>query len=585
MVPSRDEEADAHQSDGTRHHQSEPEEISSACYSTGMVVQVPKDGWYALCFGFDGAAAAAENNQASSLQQKKASSAGTTTKSKAGGSSSPAAGSYSLTIRQQQDLAPSAESDDESIVSINLPLQNKPGGQFLQNLNVGKLMYLTRGAKLTVSPVVSSAAITPSPAEEGEQQQVGAERSPHQWCVLHHHSPAEGDGNTAGAKVESPHQKEPPTPALGTLSDHKKSVVCRHCVRSFPSVRAVENHIEVVHDRASCHKRKRGDTNNSDSDNDDDSSVWTRPLHVVYQDAYMAVIDKPQGMAVQGAKPSLLRSDLLLALALSAPPSKGKPGETVDPSSGSNHSLLNPGDAALSKPRPAHRLDAATGGLLVLAKTKQSESALKQSFARRECHKRYRALVVGKVADLRLSSTSENEDGDNGNTKVSTIISEKDGQLLGVVDVPIGGKESRTLFRPVRHVRSAKEGEEEWLTLLDLWPVTGRRHQLRRHMKEIGHHIVGDTRYCGKSQNSRRDDDDDDEESSSSAKADSKLPTNGSRSRLCLWAMEITLPHPHSGEQRTFSLSKDPEWLEQVIRLEAEAWKERQTGMKGNSNA
>ena len=168
MVPSRDDAADVHRNGGTPlHHPKEPEE-SSAC-STGMVVQIPVDGWYAICFGFDGAAAA-ENNKASSLQQKKASSAGTT-KSKAGGSSSPAAVSCSLTIRQQQDSAPSAASDNESIVSINLPLQTKPGGQFLQNLNVGKLMYLTKGAKLTVSPGVSSAEITPSPAEEGKQQQ------------------------------------------------------------------------------------------------------------------------------------------------------------------------------------------------------------------------------------------------------------------------------------------------------------------------------------------------------------------------------------------------------------------------------
>ena len=82
-------------------------------------------------------------------------------------------------------------------------------------------------------------------------------------------------------------------------------------------------------------------------------------------------------------------------------------------------------------------------------------------------------------------------------------------------------------------------------------------------MKEIGHAIVGDRRYGGKSSQAAGE------------------TNNGTRSRLCLWSVEITLPHPKTGVQKTFTLSKDPEWLDHVIQLEEEAWKERQSGFDG----
>lgn len=161
-------------------------------------------------------------------------------------------------------------------------------------------------------------------------------------------------------------------------------------------------------------------------------------LEVVYQDQYIAIINKPAGMAVNGNRFKTLQNALPFNLEKSV---------EVD---------------ALKSPMPVHRLDASTSGLVIAAKCRRAQVELGRLFETREVRKHYRAVVQGMV--------------------------ESAGRITSSVD----GREAETEFIPVRSVRSLKN---EFLTLVDLYPHTGRMHQLRRHMAESGHPVAGDTLY------------------------------------------------------------------------------------------
>ena len=121
-------------------------------------------------------------------------------------------------------------------------------------------------------------------------------------------------------------------------------------------------------------------------------------------------------------------------------------------------------EGALSRPRPVHRLDELTGGLLVCAKTRMAMTALSAAFEKREVRKRYRAVLRGRVESKK-----------------------------GVVDVPLGGLEALTEYSVVREYESEEYGGI--LTLLDFFPNTGRTPQLRRPAQALFAPLLGDLKY------------------------------------------------------------------------------------------
>lgn len=126
-----------------------------------------------------------------------------------------------------------------------------------------------------------------------------------------------------------------------------------------------------------------------------------------------------------------------------------------------------------------HRLDKETSGLLLVAKTKEVFEDLQRQFKERLVHKTYTALVHGKVED------------DEG------VINETVGRLPWRRDrfgVMAGGRDALTKYKKIGQY---KNGELEY-TLLELNPETGRTHQIRIHLKHIGHPIVGDEFYAGR---------------------------------------------------------------------------------------
>ena len=127
-----------------------------------------------------------------------------------------------------------------------------------------------------------------------------------------------------------------------------------------------------------------------------------------------------------------------------------------------------------------HRLDQATSGLLLMARSAAVQRALSSAFAERRVHKRYEALVHGRP--------SAATDADGWAEIDRPLIVDWPNRPRSKVD-HASGKPSRTRWRLLAHDATTDTAR------LALEPVTGRSHQLRVHLLAIGHPIVGDALY------------------------------------------------------------------------------------------
>ena len=132
--------------------------------------------------------------------------------------------------------------------------------------------------------------------------------------------------------------------------------------------------------------------------------------------------------------------------------------------------------AAFADALVVHRLDMATSGLMLFARGVPAQRRLSQAFAQREVHKRYVAVVRGRLAATR------------GEIDLP-LIADWPNRPRQKVD-PQCGKPSLTRYRVVDY------DADRNTTRLELEPVTGRAHQLRVHLLAIGHPIVGDALYA-----------------------------------------------------------------------------------------
>ena len=130
-----------------------------------------------------------------------------------------------------------------------------------------------------------------------------------------------------------------------------------------------------------------------------------------------------------------------------------------------------------------HRLDKDTSGVLLFAKTKEGEKRGKALFSQREIQKLYLAVVEGSIVKVP--------------EKVDNFLEKKqsyEGQTLY--------KSGSSGQRAITHFHVWKKGEEASVLLCQ--PVTGRTHQIRVHLKELGYPIVGDYHYGKRSQKASR---------------------------------------------------------------------------------
>ena len=177
-------------------------------------------------------------------------------------------------------------------------------------------------------------------------------------------------------------------------------------------------------------------------------------LDIVYEDDVLVVLNKPAGMVVHPA--AGIDSGTLVNALLARYPD-----------------LVTVGDA--QRPGIVHRLDKATSGLLVIAKTAQAHQHLSYQFKEHQVKKEYLALVCGIPAK------------DAGAIIAPIGRSSRDRKKMAVTSVR--GREATTNFT----VLEPYDG----FALLSVVPETGRTHQIRVHLTYIGHPIVGDETYGG----------------------------------------------------------------------------------------
>ena len=128
--------------------------------------------------------------------------------------------------------------------------------------------------------------------------------------------------------------------------------------------------------------------------------------------------------------------------------------------------------------RIVHRLDRDTSGVMIMANDKESHRELSRQFQDREVEKRYEAIVFGLVK------------GDTGTIDLP-IRKDMENPPKQCVDHE-QGKPSLTNWKVLERLQDC--------TRLELYPKTGRSHQLRLHLREIGHPILGDDLYASPSQ-------------------------------------------------------------------------------------
>jgi 23S rRNA pseudouridine1911/1915/1917 synthase len=211
------------------------------------------------------------------------------------------------------------------------------------------------------------------------------------------------------------------------------------------------------------------------------------PLDVLYEDEYLIVLNKQPDIIVHPAR-SHLKGTMLSALAFHFQRGTGLPP-------GEERPKLSTVGAEFARPGVVHRLDRHTSGCIVFAKQDEAHWKLGHQFEHRQVDKRYLAVVHGRlepdidIVELPIGPHPSREKG----------YREK-----YVVRHDELGKPAVTIFRARERyvVPNTKRPDgtigDEHYTLVELELKTGRTHQIRVHMSELGHPIVGDDMYGGK---------------------------------------------------------------------------------------
>ena len=144
----------------------------------------------------------------------------------------------------------------------------------------------------------------------------------------------------------------------------------------------------------------------------------------------------------------------------------------------------------LRQPEVAHRLDAETGGLVLCGKTTAGIQGKASHFANEVCENLWRTVLSMRSCGAGLSRAF----AARSIVKRYRALVRGNLQGCGRITLPISGAPSSTEYRSVAVEASSKCMH---VTVVDLWPLTGRTHQLRKHMAYLGHPILGDRKYWG----------------------------------------------------------------------------------------
>ncbi len=237
------------------------------------------------------------------------------------------------------------------------------------------------------------------------------------------------------------------------------------------------------------------------------------PLDIVYEDEFLAVINKPAGMVVHpgaGVQSGTLANAIAFHFAESFAEQNRQDPDSI-------------------RIGIVHRLDKDTSGLIVVAKTDEIHEALSEQFRERQVYKSYIALVHGSPE-----------------------------QKIGKVEAPIGrNKHNRLRMKVATHGRSALSlwkvrKRFDKFTLLDIEIKTGRTHQIRDHMGFIKNPVIGDEIYNEGRDNTIMD--------HTVRNAIASMP------RFFLHAEQLSFTHPKTQKRMEFTQPLPPE-LEDFLSL------------------
>jgi tRNA pseudouridine32 synthase/23S rRNA pseudouridine746 synthase/23S rRNA pseudouridine1911/1915/1917 synthase len=214
-------------------------------------------------------------------------------------------------------------------------------------------------------------------------------------------------------------------------------------------------------------------------------------LSLLYEDQDVIVIDKPVGLLTMGTERDKSRTAQAIL-----------------------NDYVRKGNArSRNRVYIVHRLDRDTSGILIFAKSEQAKQYLQADWTNTE--KRYLAIVYG-----RLTPTEGT---------ISSYLVENSALTVYSTSDASKGKPSRTAYRTLK--------EAKGLSLLEVDLLTGRKHQIRVHLSEKGHSVVGDKKY---------------------GKKGDRFPS------LALHAQSIAFTHPVTGQRLSFE-TEVPEYFTRLI--------------------
>lgn len=242
---------------------------------------------------------------------------------------------------------------------------------------------------------------------------------------------------------------------------------------------------------------------------------------VIYEDDDILVINKPAGLTVHPDGKN--EFDTLSEMILQERPEMKFVGEPLTVDSGE----------IIMRPGIVHRLDRDTSGVMVLAKNQESYTVLKNQFKNHEIKKHYIAFVFGSFRHTR------------GKVEEPIGRSNQDIRKWAAGVHARGEKrESLTLYTVNGDGKVVgPDGQNYSISLVDVYPQTGRTHQIRVHMQYIQHPIIGDMLYAP------------------------YIPEMLGLNRQALHSSEITFKHPKNNKSLTFKAELPDDMLKAKLEL------------------
>lgn len=233
-------------------------------------------------------------------------------------------------------------------------------------------------------------------------------------------------------------------------------------------------------------------------------------LRILYENKNLMAVFKPQGIATETK--NVLSEDMVSLV------------------------RKNPGSRTGAYPaEPVHRLDQPAAGILVFAKDKETFRSLSKQFSGHECDKRYYAVIEGALRG-NLADTSSGGDPEKEGIRLSHYIKKEQSKsgTKAIICEPSepGAKKAELIYK------ITKIFENPSRSLLDIKLLTGRFHQIRAQLSGIGHPILGDVKYGGKS---------------NWTDSGKKGPSGG----IALLCYSLTITDPGSGKRLTFYLDEN----------------------------